>query len=54
MRLRRTELGLSQEVPARALGITFQQVRRYELGANRTSFSRLVGICSALQCSVAA
>jgi transcriptional regulator with XRE-family HTH domain len=34
------------------VGITFQQVQKYEHGTNRISFSRLVEICGALECSV--
>jgi len=52
VRLRRKELGLSQDQLARAVGITFQQVQKYEHGTNRISFSRLVEICDALECSV--
>ena len=52
VRLRRKELGLSQDQLARAVGITFQQVQKYEHGTNRISFSRLVEISEALECSV--
>lgn len=52
VRLRRKELSLSQDQLARAVGITFQQVQKYEHGTNRISFSRLVEICDALECSV--
>ncbi len=52
IRLRRRELGFSQEQLARAVGITFQQVQKYEHGTNRVSFSRLVEIAQALQCGV--
>ena len=52
IRLRRRELGLSQEQLARQVGITFQQVQKYEHGANRVSFSRLVEIAQALHCGV--
>jgi transcriptional regulator with XRE-family HTH domain len=52
IRLRRRELGLSQEQLARQIGITFQQVQKYEHGANRVSFSRLVEISQALKCGV--
>ncbi len=38
---RRTELGISQEKLAEALGLTFQQVQKYERAANRISASRL-------------
>jgi len=51
IRLRRRELGLSQEQLANKIGITFQQVQKYEHGANRVSFSRLVEIAHALECS---
>ena len=52
VRLRRRELGLSQEQLARQVGITFQQIQKYERGANRLSFSRLVEIAHALHCGV--
>src|SRR6476660_10166011 len=41
---RRTELGISQEKLAEALGLTFQQVQKYERAANRISASRLYRI----------
>lgn len=53
IRLRRRELGFSQEQLAREVGITFQQVQKYEHGTNRVSFSRLVEIAHALKCGVA-
>jgi transcriptional regulator with XRE-family HTH domain len=49
---RRLHLGLSQEELAKALGITFQQVQKYERGANRISFSRMAEICYALKTSM--
>jgi transcriptional regulator with XRE-family HTH domain len=52
IRLRRRELGLSQEQLAHEVGITFQQVQKYEHGTNRVSFSRLVDIARALSCGV--
>lgn len=52
IRLRRRELGLSQAQLAGQLGITFQQIQKYERGANRVSFSRLVEIARALQCGM--
>ncbi len=52
VRLRRRELKLTQEQLAQQLGITFQQVQKYEHGTNRVSFSRLVEIARALQCGV--
>jgi transcriptional regulator with XRE-family HTH domain len=41
VRLRRTLLGMSQERLGAALGVTFQQVQKYERGTNRISSSRL-------------
>ena len=41
IRLRRTLLGMSQERLGDALGLTFQQVQKYERGANRISASKL-------------
>jgi len=41
IRARRLLLGLNQETLANALGLTFQQVQKYESGANRVSASRL-------------
>ncbi len=41
VRLRRTLLGMRQEKLARAIGLTFQQVQKYERGANRIGASRL-------------
>jgi transcriptional regulator with XRE-family HTH domain len=41
VRHRRTLLGLSQEKLGEAIGLTFQQVQKYERGANRISASRL-------------
>jgi transcriptional regulator with XRE-family HTH domain len=44
LRLRRTLLGLSQEQLAAAVGVTFQQIQKYERGSNRVSASRLYDI----------
>lgn len=41
VRLRRTMLGMSQEKLAEAIGLTFQQIQKYERGANRIGASRL-------------
>ncbi|MFC0509984.1 helix-turn-helix domain-containing protein [Asaia spathodeae] len=41
IRLRRTLLGISQEKLGAALGLTFQQVQKYERGANKVGASRL-------------
>jgi transcriptional regulator with XRE-family HTH domain len=48
VRLRRTLLGMSQERLGEALGLTFQQVQKYERGANRIGASRLFDIARAL------
>ncbi|HUO98173.1 MAG TPA: helix-turn-helix transcriptional regulator [Rhizomicrobium sp.] len=52
IRRRRNEIGYSQEQLARRIGVSFQQVQKYELGTNRVSFSRLVEIAKALNCTV--
>ena len=52
VRIRRRTLGLSQEALAEQCGISFQQIQKYENGANRISFSRLVQIARALKCRV--
>ncbi|MDB5641832.1 MAG: transcriptional regulator, family [Hyphomicrobiales bacterium] len=48
VRLRRVMLGLSQEKLGNALGVTFQQVQKYEKGANRIGASRLQAISKLL------
>ena len=48
VRLRRAELGLSQGDLAARLGISFQQVQKYERGANRIAASTLQQIAEAL------
>jgi transcriptional regulator with XRE-family HTH domain len=48
VRAQRLMLGMSQTALADALGITFQQVQKYEKGANRISSSRLQGISQIL------
>jgi transcriptional regulator with XRE-family HTH domain len=52
VRIRRRSLGISQEALAEQCGVSFQQIQKYENGANRISFSRLVQIAKALQCRV--
>jgi transcriptional regulator with XRE-family HTH domain len=52
IRLRRRSLNMTQEQLASACGISFQQVQKYENGANRVSFSRLVQVARALDCRV--
>lgn len=48
IRMRRKSLGMSQSALAGRLGITFQQVQKYEKGANRVGASRLQAIASIL------
>jgi transcriptional regulator with XRE-family HTH domain len=48
LRLRRSLLCLSQEALGAALGLTFQQVQKYERGANRIGASRLFDLARAL------
>lgn len=48
LRLRRTVLGMSQEKLGDAVGLTFQQIQKYEKGANRIGASRLFQFARAL------
>nr|DAM07964.1 MAG TPA: helix-turn-helix domain protein [Caudoviricetes sp.] len=52
IRLRRTLLGLSQEQLAKLLGLTFQQLQKYERGINRIGASRLWDIGNILKVPV--
>ncbi len=52
IRTRRLLIGMNQETLARALGLTFQQVQKYEGGANRVSASRLSQIAEILGVSI--
>jgi len=52
VRLRRTLLGMSQEKLGDALGLTFQQVQKYERGANRIGASRLYDLSRVLEVPV--
>lgn len=53
LRLRRLAMGFSQETLARALGITFQQIQKYERGTNRIFASRLFHLAHVLRVPVA-
>ena len=52
VRTRRNLLSMSQEKLAEALGITFQQVQKYENGVNRVSSSRLFNIAKIMGVSI--
>lgn len=52
VRMRRLMLGLSQEKIANAIGLTFQQVQKYEKGTNRMGSSRLQQVANVLQVPV--
>ena len=52
LRMRRLMLDMTQDVLAKALGLTFQQVQKYEKGANRISASRLQHLCKILNVPV--
>src|ERR1700710_1334755 len=53
VRMRRIMLGMSQEKLGEALGLTFQQVQKYEKGTNRIGASRLQQIADILHVPVA-
>jgi transcriptional regulator with XRE-family HTH domain len=46
IRQRRNELGISQGALGEALGVTFQQIQKYERGTNRISAGRLFGLAN--------
>ena len=50
--MRRKELGISQERLAEAIGLTFQQVQKYERAANRVSASKLWEMSRVLNTSI--
>ena len=52
VRLRRVELGISQSDLAAKLGVSFQQVQKYEKGVNRVGASRLQQLATALDVPV--
>lgn len=51
LRMRRKALGLSQTAVAKAVGLTFQQLQKYERGANRISASKLFAMAAVLSVS---
>ena len=52
VRMRRIMLGMSQEKLGEALGLTFQQIQKYEKGTNRVGASRIQQISEILQVPV--
>ena len=52
IRARRNQIEMSQENLGGALGVSFQQIQKYEKGVNRLSSGRLIQLADALQCSV--
>lgn len=52
VRLRRTLLGMSQEKLGESIGLTFQQVQKYERGSNRVGASRLYDLARVLDVPV--
>ena len=52
VRFRRIQFGKTQEELAKAVGVTFQQIQKYENGTNRISAGRLQKIADALEVSV--
>lgn len=52
IRAERTQAGLTQSQLGAAVGVTFQQIQKYERGANRVSASMLVRTAKALGVSV--
>ena len=52
IRLRRLRLGMTQTELGKAVGLTLQQIQKYERGANRVSSSRLFDLSGALQVAV--
>ncbi len=52
LRLRRKMMGMSQEELGSAVGVTFQQIQKYERGTNRMGSSRLFEISNVLHTSI--
>ena len=49
IRMRRLKLGLNQTELGDALGVTFQQIQKYERGTNAVASTRISGLCGALE-----
>jgi transcriptional regulator with XRE-family HTH domain len=52
IRARCNQIVMSQEELGKAIGVSFQQIQKYENGTNRISSGRLIQIVNTLQCSV--
>jgi transcriptional regulator with XRE-family HTH domain len=52
IKARRNELEVSQQELGEKLGISFQQIQKYEKGVNRVTTGRLLQLCQALQCDL--
>jgi transcriptional regulator with XRE-family HTH domain len=52
IRSRRIQVGMSRQELGKALGVTFQQIQKYEKGSNRVSYGGLLKIAEALECNV--
>jgi transcriptional regulator with XRE-family HTH domain len=52
IRLRRTQLGLSQKTLGKALDVSFQQIQKYERGTSRVGTHKLAALCRALDVPV--
>ena len=52
IRARRNQIEMSQDDLGGALGVSFQQIQKYEKGVNRLSSGRSIQLATALQCSV--
>jgi len=53
IRMRRRVLHITQERLGHAIGVTFQQIQKYETGTSRVSAGRLWKIADVLQCDIA-
>ncbi|WP_349368011.1 helix-turn-helix transcriptional regulator [Salinarimonas sp.] len=52
MKARRAELGLNQQMLAQQIGVSYQQVQKYENGTDRVGARRLYAIANALRCEI--
>lgn len=50
IRRRRKSAGLSQDALGRGVGVSFQQIQKYEIGTNRVSASMMYAICGVIGC----